>query len=444
MIKDFVDALDTVQNSNLPATSKRAIQDVILHSTNSVTQGMAHAICDAVTDTSLFLAELSRPDSTPQTLRTAFDTYARTMQDATTQPDGDLRPGIAGGPEASTTRALTAQAACLLAGLGTLNPLTGDELRLCTRLESHHQALPEALAPRYAAMKNAHNVLSQIVSPGSPLHPMRYAIAHQADPGTNTRNELLLLNVLENLSQASGSDDYDRLLSSPAGLGLMRMAQARQFEPQGIGLPQKGQAFNMANARRSMTAGINQTVTETPPGTGSAILRDPAPEFARKLNLFSDAFLKDFCRNGVIVNGHQIGTGIGSDDPAALEAALDELIAQFPSPEEAGRVCSPIHQAIGADMLISLNTDPATAAATTQFMTGGSKLSDNIMPSITRQADGSYAIHVEYSGQQDPNALLSGSAIGLNIAVDFALPNGHPPLEFTTTGFDALFSTVTL
>ena len=95
-------------------------------------------------------------------------------------------------------------------------------------------------------------------------------------------------------------------------------------------------------------------------------------------------------------------------------------------------------------MLISLNTDPATAAATTQFMTGGSKLSDNIMPSITRQADGSYAIHVEYSGQQDPNALLSGSAIGLNIAVDFALPNGHPPLEFTTTGFDALFSTVTL
>ena len=32
MIKDFVDALDTVQNSNLPATSKRAIQDVILQS----------------------------------------------------------------------------------------------------------------------------------------------------------------------------------------------------------------------------------------------------------------------------------------------------------------------------------------------------------------------------------------------------------------------------
>ena len=443
VINEMVDALNTVQTSDLPAASKRTIQDVILHSSDPVTPGMAHAICESVGDTGIFLAELSRPGHTLQTLRTAFDVYAQTLHNAITLPDGRLRSGIAGGPEAATVRTLTAQSACLITGLGTLNPLTDDELNHCEELKEKQQPIPEDLAPRYAAMSSASKAMQHAIDTGSPLHVMRYAMAQEADPGVRTRESLLLMTMMETLNQATGIDIYRRTLMNPAGLGQMNMAQARQFVPQGTGLPQQdGQSLNVQNALQSMTRGFNQQLSKTPPGNGSDVLPTASPALKQKMDLFSQQFLLDFFRNGVVINGTRIGTGIGTSDSRAMETALDQLIAQFPSPEEAGRVCSPIHQVIAMEMLITLNTDPATSAATTQFIGGGSKCSDFFIPSINRHEDGSYAIHVEYSGQQDINSTVSGTSSGLNIAVDCTLPNGQEPLQFTATGFDVLFSTV--
>ena len=51
-------------------------------------------------------------EATPAGLKRDFDTYAQTMHAAITQPDGMLRPGIEGGPEAGLVRILTARAAC--------------------------------------------------------------------------------------------------------------------------------------------------------------------------------------------------------------------------------------------------------------------------------------------------------------------------------------------
>ena len=440
VIGELVDALDTVQHSNLPESVKPAVQKTLLHASMPVTPGMAQAVCDAVVDTTLFLAELRRSEATPQELQAGFDVYATALHNAITQPDGHLRPGIAGGPEADETRRLTAQAACLLAGFDAITPLTEEEGRLVRSLQDAGQALPAELAARYESMGAAQIAMSSIMHGGSPLHAMHYAMQQDSDPSVRTRSELMLMNLLEVLNEATGRN-YDDFLR-PSGLGQMSMAQARQFVPEGMGIPgQEGQPFDFATAQRQMAEKMAATVTSTPPGSGASLYLNASPQFAAKLSAFSEQFLKDFYRNGVTVNGHLIGRGVGtSGDPAVMEAALDELIAQFPSLEEAGRVCAPLHQAIGADIFGTLINDPLTSQRVMSYLTMSAKtLSDMLAISIDSQANGSYAVHVELSSQKTSTNIPGGSE-GFNVAVDYSLPNGNSPLAFSVTDFDVLFN----
>ena len=227
----------------------------------------------------------------------------------------------------------------------------------------------------------------------------------------------------------------------------MRMAEARRFVPQGLGLTLPGgQTFDMAAARRQVLDGLNATVRSTPPGNGASALSrldGASPELIRKCNFFSDQFLKDFARSGITVNGHRIGGGGISQYPQRLEQELDALIAMFPSAEEAGRVCSPLHQASGADILMLLMSDPATAAETVRINTlQGRSLANSLPIEVIRHPDGSYRVNIEFCFQKADEGLLGPLASsGINASASFLLPNGREPLQFRIEDLDVLFNT---
>lgn len=447
VISNFVAALDTVEHAQaMPREAKRILQDEILHSSKPVNAAMAQAICDAVLDTGQFLRSLTLAEATPAGLKRDFDAYARTMHAATTLSDGTLRPGIDGGPEAGLVRILTARAACRMLGLGNLEPLSKEERKLVRQLEKENQPVPPELAARINARIDADYAARRALGGGSPLHALRRELAQEADANLRSRNELLLMNVLDTLVQATESEEFYDLLDLAPGLGQMRMAEARRFVPQGLGLtPPEGQAFDMAAARQKMQDGLNATVRSTPPGNGAAALsrQDLAsPELIRKCNCFSDQFIKDFARSGITINGHRFGGGGLSLKPQLLERELDALIATFPSIEEAGRVCSPLHQASGADILMLLMADPVTAGEAVRINTlQGKSLANSLPIEIIRHTDGSYHVNIEFCFQKVDEGLGPRASSGINVSASFLLPNGREPLQFRIEDLDVLFNT---
>lgn len=447
VISNFVAALDTVEHAPaMPREAKRILQDEILHSSKPVNAAMAQAICDAALDTGRFLRTLTLAEATPAGLKRDFDTYAQTMHAATTQPDGMLRPGIEGGPEAGLVRILTARAACRMLGLGNLEPLSKDERKLFQQLERAKQPVPPELAARVAARMDADYAARRALGGGSPLHVLRRDLAQEADEGLRSRNELLLMNVLDTLAQATESDEFYDILDRAPGLGQMRMAEARRFVPQGLGLTlPEGQAFDMAAARQRMLDGLNATVLSTPPGNGAAALSGQdlaSPALIRKCNFFSDQFLKDFARRGITINGHRIGGGGSLQNLPWLEQELDALIAIFPSAEEAGRVCSPLHQASGADILMLLMADPATADETFRINNlQGNSLSNSLPIEVFHHPDGSYSVNIELCYQRVDEGLGPRASSGINVSASFLLPNGREPLQFRIEDLDVLFNT---
>lgn len=447
VISNFVAALDTVEHAPaMPREAKRILQDEILHAAKPVNAAMAQAICDAVLDTGQFLRSLTLAGATPAGLKRDFDAYAQTMHAATTQSDGTLRPGIDGGPEAGLVRILTARAACRMLGLGNLEPLSKEERKLVRQLEKENQPVPPELAARVAARIDADYAARRALGGGSPLHALRRELAQEADANLRSRNELLLMNVLDTLVQATESEEFYDLLDLAPGLGQMRMAEARRFVPQGLGLtPPAGQAFDMAAARQKMQDGLNATVRSTPPGNGAAALsrQDLAsPELIRKCNCFSDQFIKDFARSGITINGHRFGGGGLSLKPQLLERELDALIATFPSIEEAGRVCSPLHQASGADILMLLMADPVTAGEAVRINTlQGKSLANSLPIEIIRHTDGSYHVNIEFCFQKVDEGLGPRASSGINVRASFLLPNGREPLQFRIEDLDVLFNT---
>lgn len=447
VISNFVAALDTVEHAPaMPREAKRILQDEILHSSKPVNAAMAQAICKAVLDTGQFLRTLTLSGATPAGLKRDFDAYARTMHAATTLSDGTLRPGIDGGPEAGLVRILTARAACRMLGLGNLEPLSKEERKLVRQLEKENQPVPPELAARINARIDADYAARRALGGGSPLHALRRDLAQEADANLRSRNELLLMNVLDTLVQATESEEFYDLLDLAPGLGQMRMAEARRFVPQGLGLtPPAGQAFDMAAARQKMQDGLNATVRSTPPGNGAAALsrQDLAsPELIRKCNCFSDQFIKDFARSGITINGHRFGGGGLSLKPQLLERELDALIATFPSIEEAGRVCSPLHQASGADILMLLMADPVTAGEAVRINTlQGKSLANSLPIEIIRHTDGSYHVNIEFCFQKVDEGLGPRASSGINVSASFLLPNGREPLQFRIEDLDVLFNT---
>lgn len=445
---DFVAALETVVHARaMPQDGKRILLDEILHAAAPVTAGMAQAMCESVLDTGLFVNSLTRGHADLTELRTAFNDYAARLHNAITQPDGSLRPGIAGSPEADTVRDLTARAACKFLGLGS-HPLSPADQAAVTAARDNGQALPAELAGRLEtrekAVTAANTAARRALEGGSPLHVLRYELGQEADHGVRTRNELLLANVLGALVQATESSNYDIFIATPPGLGQMPLAEARRFVPQGQGLP-GGQSLDVTAARQKLADGLNQTVGSTPPGSKMAgrlaEIRETSPGLADKVSCFSGDFLQDFVRTGISVNGQHLGSRGDINDLPRLERQLDELIALFPSAEEAGRVCSPLHQACGADILLLLMGDPATAGETQRIIAlPGVDLSNRLAIDVMPHRDGSYRISIEFDSQRGDPTLGPDASSGFNVRATFSLDNGQAPLNFRAEDVDVLFN----
>ena len=137
----------------------------------------------------------------------------------------------------------------------------------------------------------------------------------------------------------------------------------------------------------------------------------------------------------------------GIDEPGEQELAkhreeLDALIAIFPSAEEAGRVCSPLHQASGADILMLLLADPATADETFRINNlQGNSLSNSLPIEVFHHPDGSYNVNIELCYQRVDEGLGPRASSGINVSASFLLPNGLEPLQFRIEDLDVLFNT---
>ena len=137
----------------------------------------------------------------------------------------------------------------------------------------------------------------------------------------------------------------------------------------------------------------------------------------------------------------------GIDEPGEQELAkhreeLDALIAMFPSAEEAGRICSPLHQASGADILMLLMADPATANETIRIAALRSWPLANSLPiEIIRHSDGSYHVNIEFCFQKIDAEMGPRASSGINARASFLLPNGREPLQFRIEDLAVLFNT---
>ena len=125
-----------------------------------------------------------------------------------------------------------------------------------------------------------------------------------------------------------------------------------------------------------------------------------------------------------------------------MERELDALIAMFPSAEEAGRICSPLHQASGADILMLLMADQATANETMRIAALQSRPLANSLPiKIIRHSDGSYHVNIEFCFQKIDTEMGPRASSGINARASFLLPNGREPLQFRIEDLDVLFNT---
>ena len=138
---------------------------------------------------------------------------------------------------------------------------------------------------------------------------------------------------------------------------------------------------------------------------------------------FSDGFLEDFFRRGITIDGEHIPAS-GTQRGAPMEAALDRLVAKFPSLAEAGRVTRPLYQGFSADLTTALARDPSSQEAMTALaMNQGETVTDRLSFAITSRPGGEYGVEAEM-GQQKSNRRSDGAPtdpLGVCIRVSFTI-----------------------
>ena len=138
---------------------------------------------------------------------------------------------------------------------------------------------------------------------------------------------------------------------------------------------------------------------------------------------FSDGFLDDFFRRGITIDGEHIPAS-GTQRGAPMEAALDRLVAKFPSLAEAGRVTRPLYQGFSADLTTAFARDPSSHEAMTALaMNQGETVTDRLSFAISRRPGGEYGVEAEM-GQQKSNRRSDGAPtepLGVCIRVSFTI-----------------------
>jgi len=101
-----------------------------------------------------------------------------------------------------------------------------------------------------------------------------------------------------------------------------------------------------------------------------------------------------------------------------------------------------LHQASGADILMLLMADPATADETFRINNlQGNSLSNSLPIEVFHHPDGSYSVNIELCYQRVDEGLGPRASSGINVSASFLLPNGREPLQFRIEDLDVLFNT---
>ncbi|MBI9089828.1 MAG: hypothetical protein JEZ12_11480 [Desulfobacterium sp.] len=368
VIDSFLNSLQVIDdNTSLTPREKEVAREVVNTSSLVFTKGMAGALCDGIRDTHSLVQTLHTPGLTSGQVSDAMDTFIGAMDRSFLDEQGKKRDGIDGMDEVAVVKE------ALLQGGFKLGGLDGD-------------------------MGMA--VFGRLTATGSAMNACRFSQERQ-DMGNSVhqKKQAAYVEVMTTLARHLGvpKKTLDRQSKGP-GLDGVTFDQARAFLGPGVhadkGLPGI-HGFDMDNALQFLSKNINEDMTSPLQKAKQGDSIDPQ-SLKDKSAHFSEDFLKDFFRNGIIVDGEAI-PGSGTNDKGRMEQTLDRLISKFPSINEAGQTTRGLFQASGATLLILLMNDPSTREAFLNMNeNGGDKRTDKLTFSLTSKGSGQYDVSMDF------------------------------------------------
>ena len=414
----FLDSVQVIDDAQLSAEQKAAARAMVLSAPFTINTAMAQALCECLPQVSQAVGQLVAGGQNAQAIATTL----RAITDATAQaveiPNGDpmrpaMRPGLEGADEVTAVRAFAVGAGLQLAGVTT---------------REGAQALLDGF--------------SQI---GSEFQACRFALA-QSDPGDRRRanDTEATVHVLDTLIQTAGVRGVDRsLLLETPGVGQLNMAQVRAAIPanvHGMGKMKTQPQVDTALLGQQVAAEMTK---EAAHHGGSLPIANVSQEFQQQyLSKFGADFLKDFFRNGIMLDGHQYGA-TGTQDSAAMEQALRNFADAFPSVDVAADISRSLHQGVVPMVLTGLSTQPGTQELTMAVLTGqGTRLAEGNRISLVTRQDGSYtatvAINMQY-GEFDPEGLPT-PGMGMCVELHMSMRAGEGSVTVQPGDCDVVFS----
>lgn len=418
VIDGFLDALHVIDaNTALNPGEKAVAREAVLSAPTVFTPGMVGALCDGLRDTQIFVATATHPAVGRSDIAGAMETFQEAMNGVFMGEDGP-REGIDGMDEVEVVKDALLRCAFERQGL---------------RGEEGVQAL------------------ERMTARGSAMNMYRFELERQdmSQPGV-VKNNVACLQLLTGLARHLDLPPRAEQAMREVGLHSVTFGQAREILGPGVhsdkGLPEV-LGFDTDGAARLLEQAVADDMRSPAPDPGQGLMGSAPEGFRAKMEQFSEGFLKDFFRNGIVVDGERI-PGPGTKDHQAMEQALDRLIGHFPDAGEAGRATRGLFQAMAASVFNALLADPATAEGTMQTLTGrGDKLSDMLEFSIASRGGGRYDVQVEVAVQRSREG-ADGSRNdprGLGARMDLTLtgcdrPDAPPAVR--VANFDFLLATM--
>ncbi|WP_461208530.1 hypothetical protein [Desulfocurvus sp. DL9XJH121] len=425
LFASLLDALQVVDDdTSLNQGQKDALKAEMLASPDICNPVMAKAMCKSLGAAQAMIGSVTNATATTAQTKTALEAFETAFDANVKQEKGGrlYQEGIDEKGTATGMKEMLIRAGAKLAGL------TGN---------------------------TADQPLDRMLARGSAMNEFRFQSLRNPEDSmflveTRLNATLLLLTLGQGRDLGARASMLDM---KGVGMDSVTFAQARAHLGDGVhtdvGLPEiKG--FDMTKAKEHLTT-VFTGYTRTSPlqqvdPSGGDFSRS-VKSLQEKVTHFSSAFLVDFFRNGITVDGETI-EGTGNSDDVARERALDRLIAHFPSVEEAGRATRGVFQVYGVTTQEALFLDPATNAATDQTLTSmGNTRIDHIALSMESRGGGAYGVTMDYSLQHDFQNYEGGEADprGMCARIDVTLTG----MDQTTTpptvrvdDFDFIFATM--
>lgn len=414
----FLDSVQVIDDAQLSTEQKAAARAMVLSAPFTINTAMAQALCECLPQVSQAVGQLVAGGQDAQAIATTL----RAITDATAQaveiPGGDpmrpaLRPGLEGADEVTAVRAFAVGAGLQLAGV--------------------------------TSREGAQALLRGFTQAGSEFQACRFALA-QSDPGDRRRanDTEATVHVLDTLMQTAGVRGVDRLLLlETPGVGQLSMAQVRAALPanvHGVGRmdvqPQVDTALLGQQVAAEMTKESARHGSSLPIGNVSEAFQQ------QYLSKFGADFLKDFFRNGIMLDGQQYGA-TGTQDPAAMEQALRDFADAFPSIDMAADISRSLHQGLVPMVLTGLSSQPGAQEHTMGVLTAqGTRLAEGNRISLATRPDGSYTatvgINMQY-GEFDAEG-QPAPGMGLCVQLEMSMRAGPEGVTVLPGHCDVVFS----